>query len=262
MKSKKDKKMITKNSNIPDEIFAVIPTMSKDPINWINVKKVSSKSKPLSDWNKKDNINNWYELYYKRYGKSITGVKPWCSLYNSLEQISHSLSIQLNSECSNQLLQEYFQWFFDNIADTMLLKNKNIQFIQLTYMNILFKFVKYKKELNSASHVIDKGTDLSLSALESSYGLGMSYFISSFGIVVPWIYLVRVKKKTLHESNEIIKKAFDKLVKKNSEILGVIKEKTKELGPYPDLFELPNFSDYKIQIEIGNNNSYDFLKNI
>lgn len=256
--------------------------LSEDKTPKIDKKKkvtTNWRSKDELDWNKKDIIKYWFDKYFEKFGKNPGNFSALPAHYQILEGITFMLEKAMNIEKAPiPFVKYYIDWVFETGAIDGLLNNKFCTMQMLKKERAIQNFVSYvkqqpeieiKKRLGEltifdtvdtmtvieAKESLIKTKEINLADVENAYAIHSQYFIENFGIIIPIIYLVNIKKKTQLEAEAYVKKAYDKL-KNKDKVIAV----TKSFQPYPKWFENKNT---ELQLEyVDENEKFNQLRSI
>lgn len=255
--------MIMKKT-LPSGFISAIPQSNKDTIktkmnvsviekSWGDVlpqsKKISLEDKDINSWNKRDFAKYFWKSYFKRYGSILSTNIPYGMFYLEFSKALHSIETQL-SFINNKITKSYFDWFFNNISDSVVLKNKSLRLSEMSKVKniLLFKsWLEKNKDPkeNIKETIITKvieNNSYDMEDLAEAFSINSQYFVQTYGIVLVANYLYNEKKQDLSYIRNYITNAIEKSCKSSKKCLEEIIEVTKSFEPYMKNLYVKDFS--------------------
>ena len=209
-------------------------------VDWKDIKssrKYFKKKDSLDEWTTFDFFNYTSEVYERIFKKDGFWNLRRGGASLELNKIADLLEDNFGFK-TNLMIRDYIDFFFKYFAKKYKSKNNNFYFSQLRKDEVIKSFVDSYNFEESFRRFSDQKENnykcIYVKDINASYKNGMFYFLLSYGIIIPFNWLLFNKKMN---KKDVIKSIMLNLNKaKEENVLDVVLKKTQLYSPYPEWF--------------------------
>lgn len=152
-----------------------------------------------------------------------------------IKEIKKHIIAKQGKEFLHSTFKSYIEWFASNELLAIVNSGKLFSGYDLSQKRIINKFLVQNSKRNNSNiiqnEIIIKEV-VDMSQIPNSYSKGGINFLSDYGIVICFKWIVEFKKKTEDQAYNVIKRFYKDAEKESKEVAENIINKTIKLSPY------------------------------
>lgn len=206
-------------------------------IEWKNIKTGNSFYKmPVELWTDTNMFSTLRALCkasnqeYAHMIDSQIGVAVRGRFINRLRAL---IAEKLNATVSNRRLFDYINYFVNYEIDEYVAANGKFSIYDFTAKRSVSRFIKYTNKEVQVDVEKESNFKINLIDIESVYKSGGTNLMLSYGIVIPYNWLIQKKNLTSSQAKNVVCRFYQDAIKQGKEFVSGIIGVTKKLAPYP-----------------------------
>ena len=241
---KKYKYTQAKNNDLDDILgensLQLVDNESKEQkaklVDWKNIKSSGKYHKlPVELWSDTNMFSGLRSLCksknneYANIISSEIGIAVRGRFINKLRVL---LADKMHTSICNRTLYNYIAYFVGYEIDEYVAASGKFSVYDFLSKRSVNRFVKYTNKEIAVDVEKEKIYKEAPSNIESIYNLGGTNLLLSYGIVIPYNWLLQKKYLTASQSKSVVTKFYQDAGKEGKEFLNEIKQITKKYSPY------------------------------
>ena len=206
-------------------------------IEWKNIKAgISYFKMPVELWTDTNMFSTLRALCkssnqeYANVIDSQIGVAVRGRFINRLRAV---IAEKFNATVSNRRLFDYINYFVNYEIDDFVAANGKFSVYDFTDKRSVSRFMKYTNKEIPVDVEKENNSKINLIDIEAVYNLGGTNLMLSYGIVIPYNWLLQKKNLTSSQAKNVVCKFYQDAIKQGKEFMSEIIGVTKKLAPYP-----------------------------
>ena len=218
-------------------------------------------NKPVEQWTSEQLFFHFCKIFTEKYA----GVKVSTATASGIEfmkTLKEDLKKELHLDPSPIFIKSYLEWFVKGELDSIISKKGKFIIQDIRNKKMYRKFNSEYKVYDFSEDSVQvevKNVEKTTISMDALFDASRVNFISEYGVVITFFWLIKNKKCTEKEAKDIIMRIMKDIVKDGEFAMKKVIDITRGCSPYPISYDIVYLKELLLQLNID---SVSFANNV
>lgn len=209
-------------------------------------------NKPVEQWTSEQLFFHFCKIFTEKYD----GVKVSTAVASGIEfmkTLKEDLKKELHLNPSPMFIKSYLEWFVKSELDSIISKKGKFIIQDIRNKKMYRKFNSEYKVYDFSEDSVQvevKNVEKISISMNTLFDASRVNFISEYGVVITFFWLIKNKKCTEKEARDIIIRILKDVVKDGEFVMKKVIDMTRNYSPYPIFYDTASLKELLSKLSI------------